>query len=158
MVGVNLTGAFNICQAAAKRMARNAVVGGSRGSIVNIASLCARVGCQHVAAYSASKAGILALTRAMAVDLAPDLIRANAVVPGVFLTPLNSDMIKGTARGASILALTPAARFGSAAEITPAVVLLLSRESSFVNGSEIAVDGGYLATGISSPLCEVETP
>ncbi|MEA5118325.1 MAG: SDR family oxidoreductase [Propionicimonas sp.] len=155
VIAVNLVGAFNLCQAVAQSMRANAIINKCRGSIVNIASLCSQTGCQDVSAYNASKAGILGLTRSMAVDLAPYGIRSNAILPGVFITDLNADRMIGTARGDAVLARTPAGRFGEAEEIIPAVAMLLSREASFINGAEIPIDGGFLSVGISESLAGV---
>lgn len=146
----NLTGAFLISQEATRAMLQNTLVNGTRGSIVTIASLCALAGCDGVAAYSASKAGVLGMTKTLASELAPVGIRVNALVPGVFLTALNSDRLNGTPRGITALARTPFGRFGSADELVGAAALLAGRGGSFITGTEIVVDGGYLTSGLTS--------
>ncbi|MBY3985666.1 glucose 1-dehydrogenase [Rhodococcus fascians] len=119
---------------------------GGRGSIVNIASLAGLVGWPNRAAYSASKGGMLALTRAMAIDHAADRIRVNAIAPGVIETEMIRTMAGSdpdvTARR---LAATPLGRFGSPSDIAYGAAYLASRESAFVTGHTLVIDGGWAA-------------
>jgi NAD(P)-dependent dehydrogenase (short-subunit alcohol dehydrogenase family) len=150
IIATNLTGAFLVAQEATRVFSAHDPVDGYRGSLVTVASLCAVAGCDYVAAYSASKAGVLGLTRTLASELAPLGIRVNALVPGVIVTPLNRDRLEGTPRGAGVLARTPAERFGRADELVGAAALLVGRGGTFISGTDIVIDGGFLASGISS--------
>jgi 3-oxoacyl-[acyl-carrier protein] reductase len=139
---VNLTGQFLCGQAAARAMAER---GGGR--IVNVASISGQRGGQGRAAYGASKAGVILLTRVMAVELAPLGIRVNAVAPG----PVDTDQSRATHTPATREAYydrIPVRRYGQREEIAAAVVFLASRESSFVTGHVLNVDGGFNAAGL----------
>ena len=119
------------------------------GRIVNIASLASFVGLYEVAAYAASKAGVAALTKALAVEWGPRGVLVNAIAPGVFRTPLNQDLLDGTERGHEFKLRTPLARFGRVEELAGAAVFLASEAASFVNGEVLVVDGGFLASGVN---------
>ena len=120
-----------------------------RGRIVNICSLGSFVAFHEVAAYCTSKTALLGLTRNLGCEWARFGISVNAIVPGVFPTELNRPLIEGTPRGREILLRTPMARFGNAEELIGAAVLLASDAASFITGQSIAVDGGYLASGVN---------
>ncbi len=119
------------------------------GRIVNIASLASFVGLYEVAAYAASKAGVAALTKALAVEWGPRGVLVNAIAPGVFRTPLNQHLLDGTERGREFKLRTPLARFGRVEELAGAAVFLASEAASFVNGEVLVVDGGFLASGVN---------
>jgi len=139
---VNLTGAFLCGQSAARAMIER---GGGR--IVNIASISGQRGGQGRAAYGAAKAGVILLTKVMAVELAPLGVRVNAVSPG----PVDTDQSRGTHTPSTRQAYydrIPAQRYGEREEIAAAVLFLASRESSFVNGHVLNVDGGFNAAGL----------
>lgn len=139
VMAVNLDGAFLGIKHAVPAMRQS---GG--GAIVNIASMLATVAVPDAAAYSASKAGLLALTRAAALELAVDRISVNAVSPGWIDTPLlRSRLAAQPEREAAMLAKTPAGRLGSPAEVAAAVQYLASAEAAFVTGTTITLDGGY---------------
>jgi NAD(P)-dependent dehydrogenase (short-subunit alcohol dehydrogenase family) len=121
-----------------------------KGRVINIASLSSFLAFREVAAYSASKTAVLSLTRSLACEWAQDGISVNAIVPGVFPTEMNSALIMGSARGRELLMRTPMGRFGKAEELKGAAVLLASDGASFITGQAIAVDGGYLASGVNS--------
>ena len=120
------------------------------GRIVNIASLATFVSLLEVAAYTASKAGVGALTKSLAVEWGPRGVNVNGIAPGVFPTDLNRKLIEGTPRGNELIQRTPLKRFGRAEELAGACVFLASDAASFVNGHILAVDGGFLASGVNS--------
>jgi NAD(P)-dependent dehydrogenase (short-subunit alcohol dehydrogenase family) len=119
------------------------------GSIIHIASLASFVGLMEVAAYTASKAGVAGLVRALAVEWAPKGVRVNAIAPGVFRTPLNTNLLDGTERGREFKVRTPMQRFGQAEELQGAAIYLASDAARFVTGQVLSVDGGFLASGVN---------
>jgi NAD(P)-dependent dehydrogenase (short-subunit alcohol dehydrogenase family) len=140
----NLTGTLRACQVFGRHMLERGY-----GRIVNIASLASFVGLFEVAAYSASKAAVASLTQSLALEWGPRGVNVNAIAPGVFPTELNRSLIEGTARGREFLARTPLKRFGRVEELAGAAVFLASEAASFVNGEVLAVDGGFLASGVN---------
>jgi len=144
ILDTNLTGTLRACQVFGAHMLERGY-----GRIVNIASLASFVGLYEVAAYAASKAGVAALTRALAVEWGPRGVLVNAIAPGVFRTPLNQDLLDGTERGHEFKLRTPLKRFGRVEELAGAAVFLASEAASFVNGEVLVVDGGFLASGVN---------
>ncbi len=144
VIDTHLNGALRACQAFYEPLKAS-----GRGRIINIASLASFVAFHEVAAYSAAKTALLSLTRSLGCEWAQDGIVVNAIAPGVFPTELNRKLIEGTPRGEEILMRTPMARFGKAEELVGAAVLLASDGASFMTGQSIAVDGGYLASGVN---------
>src|SRR5262245_63000837 len=116
------------------------------GRIINVASLSSSLGFFEVAAYTASKSGVAGLTRALAVEWAPHGVTVNAIVPGIFKTDLNRQLLDSP-RGQELLTRTPMKRFGRVDELVGVAVFLASDAASFVTGQLIVVDGGFLASG-----------
>ncbi len=144
VMDTNLTGTLRACQIFGATM-----VAAGYGRIVNIASLSTFVSFHEVAAYSASKAAVASLTRSLAIELARKGVNVNAIAPGIFSTPLNAKMVQGTPRGEELLMRTPMGRFGKVEELAGAAVFLSSEAASFVTGQIVAVDGGFLASGVN---------
>jgi NAD(P)-dependent dehydrogenase (short-subunit alcohol dehydrogenase family) len=140
----NLTGAYRVSQIFGRHM-----VGRKYGRIINIASLGSFVGLYEVAAYGASKSGLAALTRTLAVEWARYGVCVNAIMPGVFRTALNEKLLDGTPRGQEFLIRTPMGRFGKVEELVGSAIFLASEAASFVTGTILQVDGGFLASGVN---------
>jgi NAD(P)-dependent dehydrogenase (short-subunit alcohol dehydrogenase family) len=118
------------------------------GRIIAIASLSSFVGLFEVAAYTTSKAAVAGLTRALAVEWAPFGVTVNAIAPGVFRTDMNTALLDSP-RGQEFLLRTPMKRFGKIDELVGAAIYLASDAAAFVNGHVLAVDGGFLASGVN---------
>ncbi len=140
----NLTGTLHACQVFGSHMIERGY-----GRIINIASLSSFVALFEVAAYAASKAAVASLTKSLAIEWAKHGVCVNAIAPGVFRTDLNANLLDGTARGKEFLMRTPMARFGKLDELVGAAVFLASESASFVTGHVLAVDGGFLASGVN---------
>jgi NAD(P)-dependent dehydrogenase (short-subunit alcohol dehydrogenase family) len=121
-----------------------AMLAAGGGKIINIASQAASVALDQHAAYCASKAGVLGLTRVLAAEWAPRGITVNAISPTVVLTELGRKAWDG-AKGDAMRALIPVGRFATPEEIAASAVFLASNGSDMINGAEILVDGGYTA-------------
>lgn len=144
IVDTNLTGTLRGCQVFGEHMLSR-----KSGRIINIASLSTYLGLFEVAAYGASKAGVGSLTKTLAVEWSRHGVLVNAILPGVFRTALNSNLLDNTERGREFLVRTPMGRFGEARELVGAAVYLASDAASFVTGSILVVDGGFLASGVN---------
>jgi len=142
---VNTTGALRVCQSFYQALSSS-----GRGRIINIVSLNSFVSLKEVAAYAASKAALLSLTRSLAVEWATASVNVNAIAPGVFRTDLNRKLLDETDRGRELLMRTPMKRFGCTEEVVGAAVLLASDAASFITGQCLVVDGGFLASGVNS--------
>ncbi len=139
VVGVNLTGAWRVAQEAARHMVKNA----SGGSIVNIASVLGLRVAAQVPSYAASKAALIHLTKAMALELARHGIRVNALAPGYVETSINRDFFASDA-GQALVRRIPQRRIGKPGELDGPLLLLASDAGAYATGSVIVVDGGHL--------------
>lgn len=147
VMAVNVRGIFHCSKYVIREMKKQ----NRGGSIINLGSVTAIVGTPGIAAYTASKGAVVALTRQMAIDYADDAIRANSMSPGTIDTPmlaravaLSDDQEKARA---GFDAIHPIGRVGTPNEIASAAVFLASDESSFVTGSNLIIDGGYTVAG-----------
>ena len=140
----NLTGALRAGQVFGRHMVEHGY-----GRIIHIASLGSFIALYEVAAYGASKAALASLTKTMAVEWAGSGVCVNAIMPGVFRTALNAQLLDGTQRGQEFLMRTPMKRFGKLEELVGGAIFLASKSSSFVTGTILAVDGGFLASGVN---------
>jgi len=140
----NLTGMFHACQIVVPGMVKQ-----GWGRIINIASLATFVAFFEVAAYGVSKAGVGALTKSLAIELARHGVCVNAIAPGFFPTELNEMLLESTPRGREVLMRTPMGRYGRLEELVGTAVFLASESASFVTGQVLAVDGGFLASGVN---------
>ncbi|MEQ3548949.1 SDR family oxidoreductase [Pseudonocardia nematodicida] len=141
VVDVNLHGTFQVCRAFADRL----IASGRAGRIVNITSMLSHYGAPGFASYAASKGGVLALTRTLAVEWAPHGIRVNAVSPGYITTPLAASLLVSGRFADEVRARTPMGRIGAVEDVAPVIRFLLGDDSRFVTGQVIPVDGGITA-------------
>lgn len=143
MIDTNLKGQFLCAQRAAKEMAKN-----KWGRIINIASIASGqvgVGIAGGAHYTASKGGIIGMSETLAIELAPYGINVNVVAPGAIDTPMANSLEMPKEVLAGLMAKIPLHRMGRPEEVSAAVVFLASEEASYVTGSTLYVDGGWLA-------------
>lgn len=139
ILDVNLDGVFRVGREAARRMQAHK----RGGSIVNIASIIGLGALRALTPYMASKAGVIHLTKGMALELARDNIRVNALAPGYISTDFNADFLASEA-GQRLMAKIPVRRFGKAEELDGPLLLLASDAGSLMTGSVVTVDGGHL--------------
>ena len=140
VLDVNLTGTWLCCRAAGRIMAKQ-----GKGSVVNVGSALSAVGLVERTAYCASKAGILGLTRTLALEWAPSGVRCNAVCPGPFLTEINEPLLKEPEKLQAVVDQTAIQRLAELHEIRGAALFLAGDASSYVTGSALFVDGGWTA-------------
>jgi NAD(P)-dependent dehydrogenase (short-subunit alcohol dehydrogenase family) len=149
---VNLTGVFLCGQAAARQMVRQ----GGGGRIIATASINAFRGVENLVGYNAAKAGVIELTRTMAVELAQHRIAVNAIAPAQIDTRLTRTLPESARRRR--VERIPMGRFGEPEEVAKVALFLASDEASYVTGHTLAVDGGYLAGGLWSGAPGVVPP
>ncbi len=135
---VNVLGTVNMVQTLLPQLRKTA------GRIVNVGSIASFLATPGGGGYGASKGAILQLTKVLALELAPEGIRVNAIAPGVMVTPMTQDVRSDPEKAAKFLAHTPLGRFGDPEELVGPVVFLASSLSSYVTGVTLPVDGGYI--------------
>jgi meso-butanediol dehydrogenase / (S,S)-butanediol dehydrogenase / diacetyl reductase len=151
VVSANLTCAFRLTRAALPDLMESA------GNVLNIASIFGLTGFRGTAAYAASKAGLVGLTRQLAADYGAHGVRVNALAPGVIRTPLTQAYIDGHARfRASTIGCTVLGRAGVPDDVAAAAVFLCSREASFITGEVLCIDGGWASVRHYPTLSEVQ--
>ncbi len=143
VIDTNLKGVWLVAQAAARRMVASKV----KGSIVNIASILGVRVAGSVAPYAISKAGVIQMTKALALEWARYGIRVNALAPGYFATELNDEFFESE-HGQALIKRVPQRRLGLLGELDGPLLLLISDAGSFMTGSVVAVDGGHLVSGL----------
>ncbi|WAH97560.1 SDR family NAD(P)-dependent oxidoreductase [Arthrobacter sp. MMS18-M83] len=138
---LNLTAPFLIAQGAVRTMLSS----GRGGSIVNVTSVAADLAFKNRSAYNASKAGLVMLTKSIAVELGGRGIRCNGVAPGIVETPINAEYLRTGPESAAIIAGTPTGSWGQPEDVAAAVVFLCTPAARFINGTIINADGGWTA-------------
>jgi NAD(P)-dependent dehydrogenase (short-subunit alcohol dehydrogenase family) len=140
VLDASLTSTFLMCRAFVPHMK-----GSGYGRVINLASIMAHVSMPGRAAYSASKSAILGLTRALALELAPEGITVNSISPGPFGTEMNTALMENPEVNAQFIAKIPVGRWGRVEEVGQLAVYLCSPDAGFVTGTDVAIDGGWLA-------------
>jgi NAD(P)-dependent dehydrogenase (short-subunit alcohol dehydrogenase family) len=139
-IDVNLTGPFLVARAFLPRMR-----GQGYGRIVNMTSVMAHIASADRPAYCAAKAGLLALTRSLALDLAAERITVNAISPGAIATDMTAALRADDAANARLMAITPLQRWGEPGEIGALAAFLCSEDAAYITGTDVVIDGGWLA-------------
>jgi NAD(P)-dependent dehydrogenase (short-subunit alcohol dehydrogenase family) len=140
VIDVNLTGTMRMCVASRPKLAA------ARGTIINTASMLSFFGGPLVPAYTASKGGVMQLTKSLAVAWASEGIRVNAIAPGWVETEMTRSLVADKTRSAQILERTPQKRWGDPADVAGVVVFLCSEAARFITGAILPIDGGYAVT------------
>lgn len=137
IITVNLKGVFNCCQSVLPYMLKN-----KKGWIINISSIWGMTGASCEVHYSAAKAGVIGLTKALAKELGPSNIQVNCIAPGIIETDMNSNI--GDEESGKLKENTPLMRFGTALEIAHSILFLASEDVSFITGQVISPNGGFV--------------
>ncbi len=140
VLNTNLTSAFLICRSFVPQMK-----GRGYGRVINISSIMAHISLPQRTAYSASKAGLLGFTRALALELAPEKITVVAISPGPFVTEMTAPLAADPAHNAQFSSRVPLGRWGQPEEVGKLALYLCSDEASFITGTDILIDGGWCA-------------
>jgi NAD(P)-dependent dehydrogenase (short-subunit alcohol dehydrogenase family) len=140
VIGTNLTSAFLMCRSFVPHMA-----GRGYGRVINVTSTMSHVSLPDRSAYSASKAGLLGLTKALALELAAERITVNGISPGPFATDMNRPLIEDPDTNRTFMSRVPLARWGNVDEVGQLAVYLSSDEAGFITGTDILIDGGWCA-------------
>lgn len=140
VIGTNMTAAFLMCRAFVPHMK-----GSGYGRILNLTSTMSHVSLPGRAAYSGSKAGLLGMTRSIALELAPEGITVNGISPGPFATDMNTAITENPDVNAAFIANVPLGRWGKVEDVGKLAVYLCSDEASFITGTDILIDGGWCA-------------
>ena len=140
MLGINLSGPFHCSQAIVPKM-----IDSGGGNIINVCSIASYMGRPNRCAYVAAKSGLLGLTRTMAIDLAPKNIRVNGISPGMVASPFNQRFADDEEMGSAWESDNLIGRWGKPEDVNGAVAFLASKESSFITGSDIKIEGGWLS-------------
>jgi NAD(P)-dependent dehydrogenase (short-subunit alcohol dehydrogenase family) len=140
VIGTNMTAAFLMCRSFVPHMK-----GSGYGRILNLTSTMSHVSLPGRAAYSGSKAGLLGMTRSIALELAPEGITVNGISPGPFATDMNTAITENPDVNAAFMANVPLGRWGKVEDVGKLAVYLCSDEASFITGTDILIDGGWCA-------------
>jgi NAD(P)-dependent dehydrogenase (short-subunit alcohol dehydrogenase family) len=140
VIGTNLTGVFLMCRSFVPHMK-----GSGYGRILNMTSIMSHISLPGRAAYSSSKAGLLGLTKALALELAPEGVTVNGISPGPFATEMNTALIQNPEINQQFLSKIPVGKWGKVEDIGKLAVYLCAEESSFITGTDILIDGGWCA-------------
>ncbi len=140
VVDTNLTAPFVMCQTFVPGMREKKF-----GRVINIASIMAHISLPNRTAYSATKAGLLGLTKSLALELAPHNITANGISPGPIATEMLKPLIEDPEKNAQFLARVPVGRWGRVEEVGSLAAFLCSDEAAFITGTDIVIDGGWMA-------------
>ncbi len=154
VIRTNLKGMFLVGQAVARQMVKQIEEGGTPGAIVNMSSINAVVAIGNQVPYSASKGGVMQLTKVMALSLAPYGIRVNAIGPGSIMTEMLATVMNDKAARGRVLSRTPLGRLGDPSEIAAVAAFLASDEASYITGETIYADGGRLPLNYTVPVKE----
>jgi NAD(P)-dependent dehydrogenase (short-subunit alcohol dehydrogenase family) len=140
VIKTNLYGTFYSCREVVRVMIQQ-----QAGSIINIASVAGMRSTPGFSAYGASKSGVIALTKVLALEVARDHVRVNAIAPGYFRTDMNAAVLDDPEIGPKIIQRIPLRRVGQPEEIVPLAILLASEDASFITGEVYCISGGEMA-------------